>query len=73
MKLIDEAKHAWRMFSVQAMTAAGAIQGAWVVLSPEQKAAIGNTTLAGITLGLLVLGIVGRLVKQDSIPNGGGK
>jgi hypothetical protein len=68
MKLIDEAKHAWRMFSVQAMTAAGAIQGAYAYLTPEQKAAIGHTTVAGVTIGLLVLGIVGRLVRQDSIP-----
>jgi len=68
MKLIDDVKHAWRMFSIQAMTAAGAIQGAWAYLTPDQKAAIGHTTLTGVTIGLLVLGIVGRLVKQDSIP-----
>lgn len=65
MAFIDEAKHAWRMLSVQAMTAAGAIQGAWMYVPDDMKAVIDHRIVSGATILLLVLGIVGRLVKQD--------
>lgn len=67
MQLIDEAKQWWRMLSVQAMTAAGAIQGAWMYVPDDMKAAIDHRIVSGVTIGLLVLGILGRLVKQDAV------
>lgn len=67
MKLIDEAKHAWKMLSVQAMAAAGALQGAWAVIPDDMKAVIDHRIVSGATITLLVLGILGRLVKQDSV------
>lgn len=64
MKLVPEARKAWRWISVQAMTAAGAIQLAWVSIPDDMKASIPPKLVAGITVALLVLGVAGRLVKQ---------
>jgi hypothetical protein len=67
MKLIDEWKKAWRMLSVQAMTLAGAVQGAWMGVPEDWKASVPANLIQGLTLALLVIGVVGRLVKQDSV------
>lgn len=64
MKLIDEAKGAWKFFSVQAMAWALAIQGAWQAIPDDMKASIPAGLVHWLTMGLLVLGIAGRLVKQ---------
>lgn len=68
MKLIDEARHWWRMFSVQAMGAALAIQGAWEALPDDMKASIPHEWVTRTTATLLVLGLLGRLVRQDKVP-----
>ncbi len=65
MKLIDDWKSAWRKFSVQAMGAAIALQGAWEACPEELKASIPTLWVSRLTAILLVLGIVGRLVKQE--------
>ena len=67
MKLIDNASKAWRMISVQAMVAAGAVQLAWESLPPSLLAAVPHDVVKHVTLGLLALGIVGRLVKQGGV------
>jgi hypothetical protein len=67
MKLIDEWNKAWRMLSVQAMTVAGALQGAWLYLPDDMRSSIDPRLLHGVTVALLVLGVVGRLVKQDKV------
>lgn len=67
MKLIPEWKRCWRMFSVQAMLIAGAIQGAWAFLPPEMQATIPDNWLRVVTLGLLVFGVIGRLVDQPKV------
>jgi protein-S-isoprenylcysteine O-methyltransferase Ste14 len=64
MKLVEDAKQAWRWISVQAMALALAVQGAWEVLPPEMKASIPPQYVTWLTLALLVLGLAGRLVKQ---------
>lgn len=71
MKLISNWRRCWRMFSVQAMVLAGAIQAAWVALPPEMMASIPDPWMRGITISLLVLGIVGRLVDQPKVSGGG--
>jgi hypothetical protein len=65
MKLIDEWKTAYRMFSVQAMAIAGAIQGVWVTLPDDMKAALPATAVHYLTMALLVFGVIGRLVSQS--------
>ncbi len=67
MKLIDEWNKSWRMVSMQAMVAAGAVQLAWESLPPSLLASVPPDVVKYVTLGLLALGIVGRLVKQDGV------
>jgi hypothetical protein len=64
MRLVDDFKRAYRWFSIQAMGLALAIQGAWEVIPADMKAGIPQQYVTWLTLGLLVLGIAGRLVKQ---------
>jgi protein-S-isoprenylcysteine O-methyltransferase Ste14 len=68
MKFVDDVKQARRWISVQAMAAALSLQGAWAVIPDELKASIPAEYVQGLTLVLLVLGIVGRLVKQEPKP-----
>ena len=65
MRLVDDIKSAWRWFSVQAMAWAIALQGAWEFIPDDMKAGIPPKLVTWITVGLLVLGIAGRLVKQE--------
>jgi hypothetical protein len=67
MKLIPEWKKAWRMLSIQAMTIATALQGAWLSLPEDMKTGIDPRLINGACIALLALGIVGRLVKQDKV------
>lgn len=67
MKLISNWRKAYKMLSVQAMAFATAIQGAWAVLPEEMKATVPPQAVHWITMGLLVLGIVGRLVSQPKV------
>ena len=64
MKLIANWKKAWRMLSVQAMTLAGAIQGAWIFIPTDMRSSIPESTVQMVTMALLALGVVGRLVDQ---------
>jgi len=67
MKLIENWRKSWRMLSVQAMTAAAAIQGAWASVPEDMKASIPPGLVHWVTLSLLVLGIAGRLVDQPKV------
>lgn len=67
MKLIPQWKRCLRMFSVQAMVLAGAVQGAWAAVPDEMKAIISDDWLRYGTIALMVLGVIGRLVVQSSV------
>lgn len=67
MKLIPQWRRAWRMFSVQAMTGATALLGAWQAFPPDLKAALPADWVNGAAIALLVLGIAGRLIDQPAI------
>lgn len=73
MKLIDNARSAWRMFSVQAMTWAIVVQAAWAELPPDLRESLDASTVRYITIGLLVAGVLGRLVKQDKVSGDGAR
>lgn len=64
MRLVKDAKRAWRFYSVQAMGVAAAIQGAWVALPPDMLASIPEWAVQAVTGVVLVSGVVGRLVDQ---------
>lgn len=64
-ELVEDWRKAWRWFSVNAMIAAAAIQGTWLQIPDDMKAHIPSQLISGATIALLVLGVIGRLVKQD--------
>lgn len=68
LKLVDNARNAWRWVSMQAMTAALAVQGAWAFVPEDMKTSIPPHIVQWLTLALLAFGIVGRLVKQKDAP-----
>ena len=65
MKLIDEWKSAWKMFSVWAMAAAAAIQGAYIAMPDAFQQLIPHEWMHYLSLTLMVLGIAGRLIQQS--------
>jgi hypothetical protein len=69
-EIIEDARRAWRWFSVQAMALAVAVQGAWAAFGDDLKQNVPHWLVTTITLGLLAAGIGGRLVKQDKREHG---
>ena len=63
-RLVSNWKKAPRMFSVQAMALAAAIQGAWPLIPDDLKAALPPTVVHWVSVALLVAGIAGRLIQQ---------
>lgn len=68
MKIVENAKNAYRWFSVQAMVIAGAIQSAWAFIPEDLRSSAPEKVVQVSTIVLLVLGVLGRLVKQDGKP-----
>lgn len=64
MTLVENARQAWRWFSVQALAAIAIIETLWLSLPPETVALIPAEWKAGIVTFLAVAGAIGRLVKQ---------
>lgn len=64
MRLVHNAKQAWRWFSLQSMAMAIAIQAAWVNLPDDMRAPIPSKYVAALTIAILILGAIGRLVDQ---------
>jgi hypothetical protein len=64
MKLVSNAGQAWRWFSVQAMSAAIALQAGWQAMPPDLAERIPEGAVDALAIAVLVLGIVGRLVDQ---------
>lgn len=67
MKLVDNAKNWYKMFSIQAQIVAGGILGSWSVIPESLKESIPQNVVIGVAVLLLVLGVIGRLIKQDSV------
>ena len=64
MKFVENVKNAWKWLSVQMMILAFAFQSAWELAPQEIKAGLTPTHAYYITVALLVIGVLGRLVKQ---------
>lgn len=64
MRLVEEWRGAWRWFSLQAMALTAAIQAAWAAMPDELRAHFPARIVTAVSVGLLLLGIGGRLVKQ---------
>jgi len=65
-KLVKDANKAWRWFSVQAMSIALALQAAWLALPPNLLAHISAEHKTVVVMALLVFGVIGRVVDQDT-------
>ena len=70
MKLVDDFRHAWKWFSIQAMALAVALQGAWAAFGDDLKQNVPHWLVTAITLGLLAAGIGGRMVSQEHRDDG---
>jgi hypothetical protein len=67
MKLVENAKNWYKMFSIQAQLAAGSILGSWSLIPEDLKQNLPQNIVIGVAVGLLVLGVLGRLIKQDNV------
>jgi hypothetical protein len=66
MQLEKNWKQSWRWFSMQALLLASSVQAAWVALPDDMRGSLGQGLVSGITIAILALGVIGRLVVQDS-------
>jgi hypothetical protein len=64
MKLVPEVRKAWRWLSIQIPALNVAFLGTWSLLPQKFQDALPLPWVVGIAVGLLVLGMFGRLVKQ---------
>ncbi len=62
--LVENWRGAWRWFSLQAMALTAAIQAAWAAMPDDLKQHFPAKLVTAISVGLLLLGIGGRLVRQ---------
>lgn len=64
MKLVEGARQSWRWISMQCMTLAGSLQGAWLTMPEDLKTKVPGGLVHWLTIALLVAGVAGRLVQQ---------
>lgn len=64
-ELRSDWKQSWRWLSMQAMWAAATFLAVWALIPEKMQDAFTPTELKLMAVGLIVLGMVGRLVKQD--------
>ena len=62
--LTDDWRDCWRWFSMHAMAMALALQVAWFELPDGMREALPAWVAHAVTIALLVLGMVGRLMRQ---------
>jgi len=67
MKLVDNAKKWYKMFSLQANLINTSFLSAWAIVPEKFQSVLPTPALIGIAVALLVLGTVGRLIKQESV------
>jgi hypothetical protein len=65
MKLIPEARRAWRFLSMQIPAINAAFLVTWSQLPPKFQDALPLPWVLGIAVGLIVAGMFGRLVSQE--------
>jgi len=66
LKLVDDWRRGRRWISVNCMAAVAAIQGTWMLMPDDLKAGIPAGWMSGVSMAVLVLGTIGRFIKQES-------
>lgn len=64
IELVDGWRNAHKWISTNCMALAAALQLSWVYVPPDLKVNLPPHILNGVTVALLVLGVVGRMFKQ---------
>lgn len=64
MQLVPNWRKAWRMLSVQIPAVNVAFLSTWAMLPPKFQDVLPTPWVIGITVGLLVFGVIGRLIDQ---------
>jgi len=65
IKLVNNARSAWRWFSMQAMALALALQASWLALPPNLLSHVSAEHKTIVVILLLIFGMVGRMVQQE--------
>lgn len=66
VQLVDNWRTAWRWFSQQCMAISIAIQGTWALMPADLRSSVPSEWITGSAILVLVLGMVGRMIKQKS-------
>lgn len=64
MRIVPEARKAWKWFSVQVLTVIAALPIVWEQLPPEAHDLVPAAYQPWVISGLALVGIIGRLIKQ---------
>ena len=67
MKLVDNAKNWYKMFSMQANLINASFLSAWAIVPEKFQSVLPTPVLIGIAISLVVLGTIGRLVQQNYV------
>jgi len=67
IKLVEDWRNAWKWFSVQSMTIAVSLLGAWELLPADLKATLPGDFTRMLAIVLLAAGLVGRVVDQKKV------
>lgn len=62
--LIDDARHAWKWISMRAMALDAAFLVSWATVPEDLKAALPSWLVPMMAVFVLVVGMIGRVVKQ---------
>jgi hypothetical protein len=68
MKLIQNWKEAWKMYSVQALAVIAALPIIWASLPDEWKAEVPSEWVKALVVVVAIAGILGRIIDQPNIP-----
>ena len=68
MKMVPNWQSAWRWLSIQFPLLNTAFLGTWSVLPDKFQDALPLPWVIGIAIALIVIGMLGRLVKQQELP-----
>jgi hypothetical protein len=67
MRLVENWKQAWKMFSVQALALLAALPVVWMTLPEDVKAMVPADWMKWIMVAIAIGGLVGRLIAQPKV------